>query len=209
MPTGRRNQRRMQRNTAAAINSNKIASHLHSHRIKDLLYRVLANPCLDNQMFVDRYTSIGNPASDPWHGYAWRTSYTMTRGPDPPCVGIHVLYPGCFILLSPTVLFQETNAAKVRAFNLPSQLSASSGNTRPRACMARVCSVIRSSDSDQLQCEFDPIVSFGDLPRFLQTDARKRKTKHGAEQLFLVDYELDKPTIDLEEIISIIDSKSP
>jgi hypothetical protein len=71
---------------------------------------------------------------------------------------------------------------------------------------ARVCSVVRSSTrKNQLECEIDPLLHYKELPRYLQSASKDEKTSRGAAQLYLADFDYDKPVVAFDQIQEIVD----
>jgi len=79
IPTKRRNNRRIA-TQAAVIRAESAQSTLYYHQVRDLIIRVLANPSLLNESFLDQFTTLHQPASAPWHGFAWRSSSVKGYG---------------------------------------------------------------------------------------------------------------------------------
>ena len=173
-------------------------STLYYHKIRDLIYRVLSNPSLKDSIYQERFVTLDTSSSAPWQGFAWRSSFTLSKGRNPLLIGGKVLYPGCFILFPHNVLKNETNSLKMDQLELRA-LSVVSSKTR----IGKVCSVVRAADDERPACEVDPIIRYEELPSDLQLEARRTRTERGAVQVFLVDTEWEKPIIKVSEIHSI------
>lgn len=143
--------------------------------------------------------SLHSPASAPWHGSAWQSSYTLSKGPNLPRLRVNVLHLGYFITFDRIHLGNFHNVTKVRAFNLPSLLLPSEIALN-HSLRARICSVVRSEDSGLLECEIDPVIPYEELPRGLQTISQRAPMAGGAEQRFLLDFEWDKPVLTIKEL---------
>jgi hypothetical protein len=205
LPTRTRNSARVHRVSAALIAKNTLST-LFYHQIHDLLYRVLSNPKLKSQMYNEQYTTIHSPSSAPWHRYAWRSSYTLSKGPDPPQINGNTVYPGRFVLFSQKALQQDKNLERVKSFDLHCLLK---NSTTLR--IGHVCSVVRRANVEYhlaLACEVDPIVTYDELPSHLQTESRSALTPNGATQCFMADFEWNKPLINFEELESTFDGTS-
>jgi hypothetical protein len=111
----------------------------------------------------------------------------------------NVLYPGCFALLPHTVLLAEQNLTRLKRFDLRALLSRSS-QTR----LARVCSVVRSEETGELECEVEPLIAYEELPIEFQVPERRQPTDDGAVQHFLLDFSWDKPVVPVNSILEIV-----
>lgn len=156
-------------------------------------------------MFLDQYTTINLPASAPRHGFAWRSSYTLMKGVHPVRIAGKVLYPGCFVTIPHHELLTERNAGKIEQFDLRSLTSPKNINR-----IVRICSIVRDdcSDSQRLICEVEPVLQFSELPSDLRTPERE-SLYNGATRLFLADFEWNKPLVDVDKIVEILDGIHP
>jgi len=205
LPTRTRNSARVNRVSTALIAKNTLST-LFYHQIHDLLYRVLSNPHLKSKIYNEQYTTIHSPSSAPWHGYAWRSSYTLSKGPDPPQINGNTVYPGRFVLFPQKALLQDGNLQRIKSFDLSFLLKNSA-----RLRIGRVCSVVRRENIQYhlaLACEVDPILTYDELPNHLQTEARSALTANGAKQCFMADFEWNKPVINFEDLESTFDGIS-
>ena len=71
--------------------------------------------------------------------------------------------------------------------------------------MGKVCSVVRSEEDDNVMCEFEPLLRANQLPDYLLTPERQQPTHGATEQLFVVEFEWDKPLIALLDIMRIFE----
>jgi hypothetical protein len=200
LPTLNRLVRHKMRPTLAS----QTKSTLYYHSVTDLIHRVLSNPLLAGGFYQSRYQTLTRSTSAPWEGFAWRSSYTLSKGPDPPTVGDKVLFPGQFISFPQRILHNTRNAARVKAFDL--RLLRSTANT---VRWAKVCSVVRAADMSTLECEVEPVLKYMELPEDLQSQEWVTRTHAGAEQRFVADFGWDKPVVQQQEIIQILDGILP
>lgn len=130
------------RRTLTTVLTQTIATKVYFYRIRDLLFRVLSNLTLRDKMFLNQFTSIHQPASAPWYDFTWRSSYTLSKGPQPPRVDGIILYPRCFIMFEQQSLLTEANILRLRGLEIPSivrQLGIRIG---------RVCSIFDAASDD-------------------------------------------------------------
>lgn len=198
LPTKRRNNRRIA-TQAAVIRAESAQSTLYYHQVRDLIIRVIANPSLLNNMFLHQFTSLHQPASAPWHGFTWRSSYTLSRSANPPTIRGKVLFPGCFVRFRQHRLLSDANIRRLKAFEIRS-LWRQSDQMR----VVRVCSVVRSEETGALECEVDPVIGYDELPFEFQTDDRQLQTDHGGEKRFMLDFSWDKLVVPVSYFIEIL-----
>jgi uncharacterized protein YerC len=178
-------------------------STLYYHKVSDILMRVIANPTVFKELWLHQYTTLYQPQSAPWLGFLWRSSYTLSKGIDPPMIGNNILYPGCFVTVSQRVFLNNRNKSKVKSFDVRALWSDAQIQR-----FARISSVTRSPEG-VLECEVDPLLKYHELPLELQIASRRNRTVDNAIQLFMADFEWDKPVVVFDDITTITNGEIP